>query len=240
MGIHTKKAVDEAQGEEKRADDRRDHFMLDINLKCANVQLSCASVRVLGGMEGVNCHIGWWTPLLLCGCLAGWEQALFNERRKLRRPACGVQGVTRLLNEAPNCFLFCTCNREECCELSSNTRSKKSLKKVRLTPVISSGRVLKSTLNSCFGISLLFHLRECWKVMTFSTWAKSCSGNWGSPLTSTSVFPGINVWGQDTEGGNDLVARCLRLTTYCLEHVVRHSAQGQSKENRVQKNHVVL
>lgn len=40
MGIHTKKAVDEAQGEEKRGDDRRDDFMLDINLKCADVQLS--------------------------------------------------------------------------------------------------------------------------------------------------------------------------------------------------------
>lgn len=37
MGIRTKKAVDEAQGEEKRGDDRRDDFMLDINLKCADV-----------------------------------------------------------------------------------------------------------------------------------------------------------------------------------------------------------
>lgn len=36
-------------------------------------------------------------------------------------------------------------------------------------------------------------------------------------------------------GGNDLVAQCLRLRTYCLEHVVRRSVKGQSKENvRVQ------
>lgn len=58
MGIHTKKAVDEAQGEEKRGDDRRDDFMLDINLKRADVQLSRASVRVLSGMEEADCHVG--------------------------------------------------------------------------------------------------------------------------------------------------------------------------------------
>lgn len=200
MGIHTKKAVDEAQGEEKRGDDRRDDFMLDINLKCADVQLSWASVRVLSGMEEADCHVGRWALLLLCGCWAGWESALFNERGKLRRPACGVQGGTRLPNEAPNCFLLCTCNREECCELSRQHKVKKVEKKrAKLTAVTSSGSVL-STLNSCFGILLLFHLRKFWEDMTFSAWAKYCSGNWGSPLTSTSVFPGFYVWGQDTEG----------------------------------------
>lgn len=68
MGIHTKKAVDEAQGEEKGADDRRDDFMPDIDLKCAHVQLSRASVRILGGVEGADCHVGRRALLLLCGC----------------------------------------------------------------------------------------------------------------------------------------------------------------------------
>lgn len=49
-------------------------------------------------------------------------------------------------------------------------------------------------------------------------------GNWGSPLSSTSVFPVFYVCEQDIEVGNDLVAQCLRHPTYCFEHVVEHSA----------------
>lgn len=130
MGIHTKKAVDEAHGEEKGADDRRDDFMLDIDLKRAHVQLSRAGVRILGGVEEADCHIGRRALLLLCGCWAGWESALFNERGELRRPACGVQGGTRLPNGAPNCFLLCTCDREESAvSVPGNARSKKWKKK---------------------------------------------------------------------------------------------------------------
>lgn len=37
-------------------------------------------------------------------------------------------------------------------------------------------------------------------------------------------------------GGNDLVAQCLRLTSYCLEHVVCHSVREQSEENAQVQN----
>lgn len=33
-------------------------------------------------------------------------------------------------------------------------------------------------------------------------------------------------------GGNDTVAQCLRLATYCLEHVERRSVKEQSEENK--------
>lgn len=56
-------------------------------------------------------------------------------------------------------------------------------------------------------------------------------GNWGSPLSSTSVFPVFYVCEQDTEVGNDLVAQCLRHPTYCFEHVVEHSVIEQYREN---------
>lgn len=67
------------------------------------------------------------------GCCAALEldgnQYLFNEKGKLRRPACGVQGGTRLLNEATDCFLLCTCNRGERFELSRQHKVKKVKRK---------------------------------------------------------------------------------------------------------------
>lgn len=130
-GIRTKKAVDEAQREEKRADDGRNDLMLDIDLESAYVQLSWACVGVLCGMEGAGCHIGRLTLGVLRGCWAGWESALFNDKGKLRRPACGVQGGTRLLNEAPHTFLLCTCNREEWLQLPSFQHKIKCVHQVR-------------------------------------------------------------------------------------------------------------
>lgn len=56
---------------------------------------------------------------------AGCESALFIERGKLERPACGVQGRMRLLSEEHvlNCFLLCTCKEESVFSFPGNRKT---------------------------------------------------------------------------------------------------------------------
>ena len=60
--------------------------------------------------------------------------------------------------------------------------------------------------------------------MAFSHVPNSCSGtregNWGSPLSSTSLFPGSFVQEQETDEEMTLWLHTIVIHVYCSEQVV--------------------
>lgn len=111
--IRTKKAVDEAEWKANSADNGWDDFILPINLKPAYVHFSDVGSWLLSNIGWSECHLGGLLLLLPCSW-SGRDCALFIEGGKLQRPACGIQGRRKLLNEelVRKSFLLCTCQKK--------------------------------------------------------------------------------------------------------------------------------